>query len=268
VSRRRKPLGKGLDALLPAREEGRLLEVPLDLIEPGPFQPRQSFDEDALEELAQSIRAQGMLQPLLVRPRGDGYELVAGERRYRAARRAGLDRVPAVVRVLDDKEALAAALIENLQREDLNPVEEAEGYRRLIETGLSQEEVARRVGKARSTVANALRLLTLPEPALAALRDGRISAGHARALLMLPKQKRLWGLEEILRRGLSVRQAERLKERLLRPRAGGEVHRELAERIEARLGVRARFTGRRRGRLELFYQSEEELQALLEKLGL
>jgi len=267
VSRRRSGLGRGLDALLPAPEGGeRLLKIPLALIEVGPLQPRRRFDEAALRELADSIREKGLLQPVLVRPKGDGYELVAGERRFRAAQMAGLAEVPAIVRELDDQAALELALVENLQREDLSPREEAEGYARLAEMGLSHEEIARRVGKSRSAVTNALRLLQLPEEVLRALDEGRISAGHARALLMLPEEKRLWGLREILQRGLSVREAERLKERLSRAPRPREAHPELARELEERLGIRVRITGRRRGRVELFFQSEEELRGILELL--
>jgi len=267
VSKPRSRLGRGLDALLPpAEDDAGGVRIPLALIEPGPFQPRRRFSDTALRELAESIRAKGVLQPLLVRPKGDGYQLVAGERRFRAAQLAGLTEVPAVVRELTDQEALEVALVENLQREDLSPVEEAEGYRRLAEMGLSHEAIAARVGRSRSAVTNALRLLQLPDEALAALDDGRISAGHARALLMLPPDRRLWGLREILDRGLTVRQAERLKERLSRqPRR--EAHSELARALEERLGIRVRITGRRRGRVELFFASEEELRGLLELLG-
>ncbi len=268
MSRRRSGLGRGLDALLSASEGGeRLVRIPLALIEVGSVQPRSRFDEAALEELAASIREKGLLQPVLVRPKGDGYELVAGERRFRAAQRAGLSEVPAIVRELDDRSALELALVENLQREDLSPVEEARGYARLSEMGLSHEEIARRVGKSRSAVTNALRLLQLPEEALVALEEGRITAGHARALLMLPEERRLWGLREILEKGLSVRQAEKLKDRLRAVPRRPEPHPELARALEERLGIRVRITGRRRGRVELFYSSEEELRGILELLG-
>ena len=269
MSRKRSRLGKGLDALLPLpEEETRLYWLPLAMISPSPFQPRRRFDEAALKELADSIREKGLLQPLVVRPRGEGYELVAGERRFRAAQMAGLSEVPAIVREMGDEEALELALVENLQREDLSPREEAEGYAKLVEMGLSHEEIARRVGKSRSAVTNALRLLQLPEEVLKALDEGKISAGHARALLMLPEEKRLWGLREILEKGLSVREAERLKERLFRAPRPREAYPELARELEERLGVRVRITGRRRGRVELFYQSEEELEGILELLGL
>ncbi|AEB12967.1 ParB/RepB/Spo0J family partition protein [Marinithermus hydrothermalis] len=269
MSKKPSGLGRGLEALLPKVPTG-LTRVPLALIRPNPHQPRKAFDPAALEELAASIREKGLLQPLLVRPRGEGYELVAGERRFRAAQAAGLREVPVIVRDLDDREALELALVENLQREDLNPVEEARGYQRLLEMGLTQEEIAKAVGKARSTIANALRLLQLPREALEALETGRITAGHARALLMLPEDQRLWGLREILSRGLSVREAERLKDRLKALQAPSRertAYPELAQALSRRLGIKVRLTGERRGRLELYYHSEEELQALLDLLG-
>ncbi len=211
-----KRLGRGLSALLP-EAEGELRTVPIEAIVPSPFQPRRRFSEEELAELAASIRARGILQPLLVREIApETYELVAGERRLRAARMAGLAEVPVLVKNLSDEEALSVALIENLQREDLNPLEEAEGYRRLMEEfGFSQEEVAQKVGKDRSTVANALRLLRLPEEIQEDLWEGRLSAGHARALLALEdRETMLAAREEILRRGLSVRETERLVRRL------------------------------------------------------
>ncbi|WP_255592175.1 ParB/RepB/Spo0J family partition protein [Thermosulfurimonas sp. F29] len=211
-----KRLGRGLAALLP-EAEGELRMVSPDAIVPSPFQPRRKFSEEELARLADSIREKGVLQPLLVREIAPGtYELVAGERRLRAAKMAGLSEVPVLVKALSDEEALSVALIENLQREDLNPLEEAEGYRRLMEEfGFTQEEIARRVGKDRSTVANALRLLRLPEEIREDLWEGRLSAGHARALLALEdRELMLTAREEILRRGLSVRETERLVKRL------------------------------------------------------
>ena len=195
----RKPLGRGLDALIPGAPKPMLGEMPstigveperqaaIDRIRPNPRQPRADFDEAALNELAASIRAQGILQPLLVRPDGDGgYELVAGERRLRAARLAGLREVPIVVREVSDRESLELALIENIQRDDLSPLEEAAAYQRLLDDfGHTQEEIAARVGKSRPAIANALRLLRLPEPIKRELARGRLTAGHARVLLSL-----------------------------------------------------------------------------------
>lgn len=211
-------LGRGLSALLSETEaEGELRTVSISVILPSPFQPRRNFSEESLAELAASIKSRGLLQPLLVREIAPGtYELVAGERRLRAAKMAGLSEVPVLVKHFSDEEALSVALIENLQREDLNPLEEAEGYRRLIdEFGLSQEEIARRVGKDRSTVANALRLLRLPEEVKEDLYEGRLSAGHARALLALEDEGLILEARKvILKRGLSVRETEKLVKKL------------------------------------------------------
>ncbi len=218
MSRKETRLGRGLSALLgDLSEEASLRELPLDSIVPSPFQPRRRIPEEELEELVKSVKEKGVLQPVLVREVSGGvYELVAGHRRFLAARRAGLSSIPAIVKRLSDEEALTVALIENLQRQDLNPVEEAEGYRRLVEEfGLSQEEVARRVGKDRSTVANALRLLKLPREVKEDLIEGRLTAGHARALLSLEEESLiLEARNEVLRKGLSVRETERLVARI------------------------------------------------------
>lgn len=267
MSKKPSGLGRGLEALLP-KTPGGVVRLPLTAIRTNPQQPRRRFSQESLEELAASIREKGLLQPLLVRPKGEGYELVAGERRYRAAQMAGLGEVPVLIRDLSDQEALELALVENLQREDLNPVEEARGYQALLAMGLTQEEVAKRVGKARSTVANALRLLQLPKEALEALERGEISAGHARALLMLEPEDRLWGLREILEKGLSVRQAEALRERLLRERTPRP--REdppLALELSRHLGLPVRVVGGKRGKVVIHYRSLEELEALLRRLG-
>lgn len=266
MSKKPRVLGRGLDALLP-KTGGHPTRLPLAVIRPNPDQPRRRFDEAALVELAASIKKQGMLQPLLVRPRGEGYELVAGERRFRAAQMAGLDEVPVVVRELDDRTALELALVENLQREDLNPIEEALGYQRLVDMGHAQSEIAEAVGKARSTVANALRLLQLDPDSQEALAAGRISAGHARALLMLPPEERSGLLARIVKEGLSVRQAERLASRPKRKPASREAYAQLARDLERQLGFKVRFSGEKKGRLEIFYYSEEELNAILDRLG-
>jgi len=269
VSKKTRGLGRGLDALLP-KTGGHPTRLPLALIRPNPDQPRRYFDEEALAELAASIKKQGLLQPLLVRPRGEGYELVAGERRYRAAQMAGLAEVPVVVRELDDRTALELALVENLQREDLNPLEEAQGYQRLVDMGYSQAEIAEAVGKARSTVTNSLRLLQLDEAGRDALLEGNISAGHARALLMAPPEERPALLKRMVQEGLSVRQAERLASRPRKKSASSrreEPYAELARDLARQLGMKVRFTAEGRGRLEIYYYSEEELNALLERLG-
>ncbi|WP_038048536.1 ParB/RepB/Spo0J family partition protein [Thermus caliditerrae] len=267
MSKKPSGLGRGLEALLP-KTAGAVVRLPLAAIRPNAAQPRKRFSQESLEELAASIREKGLLQPLLVRPKGEAYELVAGERRFRAAELAGLTEVPVVVRDLTDQEALELALVENLQREDLSPVEEARGYQALLAMGLTQEEVARRVGKARSTVANALRLLQLPEEALAALEEGRITAGHARALLMLEPEDRLFGLQQVLEKGLSVRQAEALRERLVRERErSAKEPSPLALGLSRHLGMPVQVVGGKRGKVVIRYRSLEELEVLLRRLG-
>ena len=210
-------LGKGLDALFfdNAIDESTSGSVKLGIneIEPNRDQPRKTFDEQALSELAQSISEHGVIQPLLVRPMTDGsYQLIAGERRWRASRMAGLTEVPVVIREMSDSEAMELALVENLQREDLNPIEEARGFQLLMETyALTQEQAAKRVGKSRPAVANAMRLLLLPEEALQMVESGALSAGHARALLGLPKSEDILPLaKQVVEKGLSVRETERL----------------------------------------------------------
>ncbi len=217
----RRGLGRGLGALIPGAEGSgaNTLEIPLAELEANPFQPRRHFDQTALEELATTIRSHGILTPVVVRRAPAGYQVVAGERRIRAAKLAGLTRIPAIVKEASDAQALEMALVENLQREDLNPVEGAEAYRRLIEGfGLTQEEVAERVGRDRSSVANALRLLRLPRKVREDLASGIISEGHARALLGFEKQAdQLKARDVIVKRGLTVRATEALVRRLRGP---------------------------------------------------
>ncbi|MDR7518687.1 MAG: ParB/RepB/Spo0J family partition protein [Armatimonadota bacterium] len=209
----RRALGRGLGALIPgadlARHQG-VVEIPVDRIRPNALQPRLAFGSEPLSELEASIREHGVLQPVLVRPAGGEYELVAGERRWRAAAAAGLRTIPAMVRHLDDRSALEAALVENLQREDLGPLERARAYRRLIEDfGMSQEDVARRVGRSQPSVANTLRLLSLPGEVQASLEAGRISEGHARALLTVQDHGRILEVwKQVETKGLSVRATE------------------------------------------------------------
>jgi len=269
-------LGRGLDALM-----GKPLEVvpvmspqslPLEQLIPSPYQPRAHFEPEALADLASSIREKGVLQPLLVRKIEEKYEIVAGERRWRASSLAGLLEVPVVVRELSDVDALEIAIIENLQREDLGPVEEARAFARLLEQGRSQDEVAAAVGKGRSTIANALRLLALPLDALSALENGDITAGHARAILAQPEEDRLWALTQILNGGLNVRQAEALRrEKNTLARANPVLDRPFAPLeldLSRTLGTKVRIAGsEKKGRLELSYGSSEELQGLLDKLG-
>lgn len=273
MSAKPRGLGRGLDALLPKSPKS-VDRLPLDALSVSPFQPRKTIDPDAIEELAASIADKGVLQPLLVRPMGDGYEIVAGERRFRAARQAGLHEVPVVVRELDDQATLEVAIVENLQREDLNPVEEATAFKQLLDFGLSQAEVAKAVGKSRSAVANTLRLLTLEQAALDALVDGTITAGHARAILGKDEQDRSWALDRIVAEGLSVRQAEALE------RKGKDVGRnprsrsssdgrylELEEELTRQLGGRVAIRGGERGRVELHFHTRDELERWLELLG-
>ena len=284
VERKKQALGRGLGALIPGLEETaggprNLLRLPIDRLRPmAGGQPRQSFDEARLEELAASIREHGVLQPLLVRSVPGGYEIIAGERRWRAAQRAGLLEVPVIVRERTGAdEAFELALVENLQRDDLNPIEAAHGYRRLMdEFGYTQERLGKRVGKDRSTLANALRLLKLPERVQQLTARGALSEGHARALLAVDDASRLIELaERIVREGLSVRQAEVLAKRA--KGAGGKpakakprespAGRDLIERLQRALGTRVRLQHRGgRGKIEVFFSSLDELDSILKKL--
>jgi len=281
---KKKVLGRGLSALLTgttssagapgAGRDPGFLQIPVEKIRAGSLQPRRTFPPGALEELVASIREKGVLQPVLVRPTPDGYELVAGERRFRAAEAAGLSTIPAVVRRLTDREALEAALVENIQRADLNAIELAEGYQRLVhDFSLSQEQVAERVGKDRATVANTVRLLKLPHPVRQAVVDGRLSAGHARALLSALPEHVASICETVLRRGLSVRETERLcgpagKRKTARNVAPPDVHRKsLEEELSRRGGTRVRLRGTlKKGRVEISYFSSEELDRLCDVL--
>lgn len=279
-------LGRGLAALLgdsavqTPPQGATVRQVPLDLLEPNPFQPRSSIDPAALEELSQSIRLRGILQPLLVRPHpatAGRYQIVAGERRWRAASAAGLHEVPALVRDMADTEAAAVALVENLQRQDLNPMDEAEGYDRLLtQFGLTQEALGQAVGKSRSHVANTLRLLNLPPEVKDALRQGSISAGHARAILAHPSP--LTALREVIDRQLSVRQAEALATReppadrtvadnLLQGRGADAVALERSLSEQLGLTVKVTFNGKR-GVLQFHYTDLDQLDNLLSRLGL
>ena len=268
MSAKRKSLGRGLDALIPKTDRAPQ-HVAIDRLEPSPYQPPTSMDDAKVADLAASIAEKGVLQPLLVRPKADGFEIVAGERRFRAAQRAGLSTVPVVVRELSDQETLEVAIIENLQREDLNALEEARAFERLQGFGMDQAQVAKAVGKSRSAVANTLRLLALPEDAQEALMDGRISAGHARALLALEAEDRSWALQQIVSRGLSVRQAEALRrpKRTSHRSAADGRYQALEEDLTRHLGTKVRMQGGRKGRIELHFRSREELERLLELLG-
>ncbi|MGH2348773.1 MAG: ParB/RepB/Spo0J family partition protein [bacterium] len=272
---RRGGLGRGLGALIPGAkaQEERRAEVPVARLRANPFQPRQTIHPAELEALVDSIRRHGVLQPIMVRPVADGYEVVAGERRWKAAQAAGLDAVPAVIRSMTDREALELALVENLQREDLNPVERSRAYQKLTgEFGLTQEQVAERVGKSQPSVANALRLLGLPPQVLTSLEAGRITEGHAKAILGLPDEAartRLW--ERVERRGLSVRETEELARSgiprgILRSRQDPELA-GIAQDLSRTYAIKVTVEGsRRRGSLRLHYFSEEDLQRLLDLL--
>jgi ParB family chromosome partitioning protein len=252
-------------------------EVETDRLVPGRFQPRQNFAAEALESLAASIREQGIVQPIVVVARGDKFEIVAGERRWRAAVQAGLSRVPIVVRERrSDKEMLELSLVENLQREDLNPLEAATGYARLREEfHLTQEDVAKRVGKDRTTISNALRLLKLPSSVREKIRDGSLSAGHARALAALVSaddQERL--ADEILRRALSVRQTEKRvasfssEGKVTRERRSDPFTRDAEEKLTRRLKTRVKIArSRRGGKIVISFGSEEELMGLFDRLS-
>ncbi len=277
-SSRRRGLGRGLGALIPGADPGareRPAEIPLHQLSPNPFQPRHSVNPQELADLADSIRKHGVLQPIIVRPIPDGYEVVVGERRWRAAQAAGLESIPAVVRGLTDREALELALVENLQREDLNPVERAGAYHRLIEEfQLTQEQVADRVGKSQPSVANALRLLNLPRQVQSSLEAGRITEGHARALLAVGDPGRMLKLwERIERRGFSVRETEALargsisREILRRGTSQDPQVRSIEQDLSRRYGTKVSVTGsRQRGVLTFAYYSEEDLQRLLDLL--
>ena len=279
---RRRGLGKGLDALIPSGETpsaDEIVHLSVEEIDRNPRQPRRHFDSDDLKDLAESIREHGVLQPLMVaQPEGsDDYVLIAGERRLQAARQAGLSTVPAVIREATEEQLLVWALIENLQREDLNPIEAAEGYRQLAEDfDLSHEQIAQRVGKSRSAVTNTLRLLNLPESIRSALESGRISEGHARALLSLPNEEaQTSALQTVMSQDLNVRQTEALVRRLsgkrkqkrrTKPKQSPEekaLESDLREALGTKVNLRRSGDS---GTLTLHFYSDEELNALVERL--
>jgi len=276
----RQALGKGLGALIPEKGipegEGKkaLQQCGIEEVQPNPFQPRKAFSDEQLQELVDSIREKGILQPLLVRRKSDGYELIAGERRWRAAQRAGLREIPILVRDVSDSEMLELSLIENIQRENLNPIEEAEAYKRLMEQfHLTQEEISRKVGKDRTTIANTVRLLRLPPEIKLSLAEGKITMGHARAFLSLDgvdKQKLLW--KRLLSGGLSVRQTENLVKRLRTrsspaPRRSHPEWSALIEELQRALGTKVRIVGKRkRGKIEIDFFSPDELDRIIEFL--
>jgi ParB family transcriptional regulator, chromosome partitioning protein len=271
---KRQALGKGLDALLPKQPGAPALQfLDLDAVRPNALQPRARFDPEKLEELAASIRENGVLQPIIVRQSGSGYELIAGERRWRAAQKAGLTRIPALVQQATDEKMLELALVENLQRDELNPLEEAHAYQLLLDQfRLTQEDVARRVGRSRASVTNTLRLLRLPRPVQQSLLAGEISMGHARALVPLPQRLQLELARQIARKGLSVREVERRARRALQPAPSPKKSKDpnlraaeqaLETRWKTRVEIRKQGA---RGHVALFFDSEEELQELYEQL--
>jgi ParB family transcriptional regulator, chromosome partitioning protein len=285
---RRKALGKGLAALLPQKAAAKqpkpteqthasaVAELPIDEIKPNPLQPRSVFQPDRLAELAQSIRANGIIQPLIVRRVGDTYELIAGERRWRAARMASLETVPALVQDFADDRLLEITLIENIQREDLNPIEVAQAFDRMgRDLHLSHEEIGKRTGKDRSTVTNMLRLLRLPNEVQILLAERRLSMGHARALLGLPTDELQLDLAaKSASQGLSVRQVERMVQKMTEPREAQTTEvadqdpniKAAAQELERVLGTRVRIVEKsaQRGRLEIEYYSQEDLQRVYE----
>ena len=282
ASKEKRGLGAGLDVLFGsdgAEEEAELRLVPIARVEPRADQPRQVFDETALQELADSIAQYGLIQPITVRKLDTGYyQIIAGERRWRASRLAGLHEVPVRVIEADDRRAAELALVENLQREDLNPVEEAEGYRTLMETyGLTQEEAARSVGRSRPAVANALRLLSLSSPVLSLVEKGKLSAGHARTLLPLEGDRQLAAAEEILQKELSVRKTEQLVKKW--QKLGDEkpapapsplsvdYAAEVSESLSRALGRKVRLVEGGRSRIEIEYYGPDDREALIERLA-
>jgi ParB family chromosome partitioning protein len=286
----RKGLGRGLSALIPTPPSTRVersasegedianapLYIAISRVAPNPSQPRKVFRESELASLAASIREQGVLQPLVVRKRGDGYELIIGERRWRASQLAGLDEVPAVVLDATDRQVVEMALVENVQRADLNPMELAEAFRVLIDDeGMTQEEAGRRVGLDRSSVANHLRLLELPREIQQDLIDQRLTMGHAKAILQVPPEQRVLVRDQIIRSALSVRAAEELSRgaasaapRHPRPGPVRDLHvADLEERLRKEVQTKVRIIGRRaRGRIELHYFGEAELERLAQRL--
>jgi ParB family chromosome partitioning protein len=277
MSGRRKALGRGLSALIPEPEAPPTPagEVPLSALEPNPFQPRAAMDPARLADLVASVRESGIVQPILVRRRGERYQIVAGERRFRAAQAAGLATVPVMVRDVEDEHLLELALVENIQREELNPIEEAQAFHRLQdEFGLTQEEIARRVGRDRATVANTVRLLRLPREVREMVAASRLDAGHGRALLALERAEDQVALgREAARKGLSVREVERRVALARAPRGAGSRGRKdpntraAEERLRAALGARVEIARRGKGgQIRVLFAGEAELNRLFELL--
>ena len=283
MAAKKRGLGRGLNAMLPKKEEVAppktgLDEIPIEFIQPGKYQPRTYFAEESIAELSDSIKAQGVIQPIVLRPIGDDrYEIIAGERRWRAAQLAGIEKIPAVIRTVDDESALAMSLIENIQREDLNPLEEATALQRLIDDfQFTHQEVANAVGKSRSAVTNTLRLTQLALPVAEMLVAGDLEMGHARALLTLEVNEQVAVAKQVVARGLNVRQTEELV-RAAGKTTGGTVvkpgqdadTRRLEQNLGQTLGqpVQIRHTKKGTGKLVISYSSLDELDGILSKMG-
>ncbi len=290
---KKKGLGRGLEALMgvsepvvtpakteekpaPKTAESGVVELKIALVEPNREQPRKQFDEEKLQILADSIKTHGVIQPILVKEREKGYYMIiAGERRWRAAKRAGLKTIPAVVKNLEEQKVMEVALVENLQREDLNPIDTANGYRFLAEKfNLTQEEISTRVGKSRSAIANTLRLLTLPEFVQDKLFDGTLTEGHARSLIGLNEKDALAIAEKIIADGLSVRATEELIRRLKKPESKKTIpeksvhHRAVEKDLSKKLGTKVQLLlGPKKGKIVIEYYSDDELNQILEKIG-
>lgn len=291
---KKRGLGKGLDALFQSYDsfestedtgssetlEGRVLELSIYDIDPNPDQPRRNFEQNSIQDLSQSIMEHGVVQPIIVKPsEKDRYTIIAGERRWRAARAAGLNKIPAIVKDIDEKEMLELALIENLQREDLNPIEEAEGIHSLIDNyGLTQEQVAKRLGKSRPSITNALRLLRLPKQVRNLLEEGKITTGHARALLALNNQTKIMELAElIVEKNLSVRETENLikniKENRRLKKKSKTIEKpsfimELESRMEESLGTKVTIQqGKKKGVIEIEYYGNDDLERIIKKIS-
>jgi ParB family chromosome partitioning protein len=277
-------LGKGLDALIPdypkdvVKPEKNLVRIKMDRIKPNPYQPRGKFDKERMEELTLSIKEKGIIQPVVVRRAGDEFELVAGERRFLAAQKLGMEQVPALVmEKLSKEEMIELSLIENLQREDLNPIDQARGYKRLLEEcGLSQKQLSERIGKDRSSIANTLRLLNLPEAIQGFIADGELSEGHARAILSLPGEKEQITLSRhIIRDGLSVRRTEELvygtkqKSKIRKPKGPPSKFLEVENSLKQFFGTKVRVVkGKKVGKIEIEFYSDEDLARIVESLNI
>lgn len=283
---KKRGLGKSLDALLAyssndvqtiganSTDKEQLTSLAVKVLQPGKYQPRREMDQTALEELAHSIRQQGIIQPLIVRPVGDVYEIIAGERRFRAAQLAGLSEVPTIIRDIPDETAIAIALIENIQREDLNPIEESIALKRLIEEfGMTHQQVAEAVGKSRASVTNLLRLLQLPEDIKRFLEKGQLEMGHARSLLTLPEPTQLDVAKMVIARGLSVREAEQLVRRLQNPDQKKKevdpdilhIQDHLSKQFKTRVAIQCNAKGK--GKLIIHYKNRHELNELISNLN-